>query len=51
MNQELIRVLFIRELFSIKNKVFKAFWYDSYGRPLDEEIIEKFEKGKHHSIR
>ena len=31
--------------FTAFDKAFKHFWYDSYGRPPDEEIIKKFSKG------
>ena len=31
--------------FTAFDKSFKHFWYDSYGRPPDKEIIKKFGKG------
>ena len=31
--------------FAAFDKAFKHFWYDSYGRPPDEEIIKKFGQG------
>ena len=41
-----IGVLFTRELsLQLSIKPSKHFWYDSYGRPPDEEIIKKFGQG------
>ena len=31
--------------FTVFDKAFKHFWYDSYGRPPDDEIIKKFGQG------
>ena len=31
--------------FTVFDKAFKHYWYDSYGRPPDQEIINKFGQG------
>ena len=45
MNLVHIGVPFKGTEFAAFDKAFKHFWYDSYGRPPDEEIIKKFGQG------